>query len=83
MVQTPDKDIAAYEAMRKDLEKTHKGGWALVGEQKLAGTYPGLEEALEAAEEKFGDGLCHIRLIGEELDDCGSVLFFDHFPCGS
>ena len=57
-------EIAAYDAMRADLEAAHLGKWALVRDHRLVGTFDRFEQAAEAAVERFGRGPYLIRQIG-------------------
>jgi len=57
-------DIAAYEALRSELETTLLGKWALVRDKKLVGIYDSFEAAAEEAVDKFGRGPYLIRQIG-------------------
>lgn len=57
-------EIAAYEAMRADLESAHLGEWAVVHDQELIGTYPSFDLAARDAVQRFGRGPYLIRQIG-------------------
>lgn len=59
-----DRDIAAYEQMRSDLENHHMGEWVLVYNERLVGTYDSLEAAAREAVQKFGRGPYLIRQVG-------------------
>ena len=59
-----DKEIAAYERMRPDLEAKHTGKWALVQNEALVGLYDSFEAVAEDAVRKFGRGPYLIRQIG-------------------
>lgn len=59
-----DREIAAYETMRADLENQHMGEWALIFDEKLVGVYPSFEEAAQVAVHEFGRGPYLIRQIG-------------------
>ena len=59
-----DREIAAYETMRADLENSHMGDWALVFNENLIGVYPSFDEAAQAAVRGFGRGPYLIRQIG-------------------
>lgn len=57
-------DIAAYEAMRSDLEASNLGNWALFHARQLQGVYRTFEEAAQEAVRQFGRGPYLIRQIG-------------------
>lgn len=57
------ENIAAYEAMRSDLEAKHPGDWALVHDLQLIGTYPTFNDAAHEAVARFGRGPYLIRQI--------------------
>ena len=59
-----DRDIAAYDAMRADLENRSMGEWVVVHSEQLQGVFPSLEQAAEFAVAKFGRGPYLIRQIG-------------------
>jgi len=57
-------EIAAYDAMRDDLETNHLGQWALVHDRRLVDTYKSFETAAQEAVRMFGRGPYLIRQIG-------------------
>jgi hypothetical protein len=59
-----DREIAAYETMRADLENRHMGEWVLVFDEKLIGTFPSFDEAAQLAVQDFGRGPYLIRQVG-------------------
>ena len=59
-----DREIAAYETMRADLENRHMGEWVLVHDEKLFGIYPSFDDAAQVAVKEFGRGPYLIRQIG-------------------
>lgn len=59
-----DEEIAAYEAMREDLEAHHMGRWVLVHNRELVGDYDSLESAAEEAVVRYGRGPFLIRQVG-------------------
>ena len=59
-----DREIAAYDTMRADLENHHMGEWALVFDGKLIGAFPSFDEAAQLAVQDFGRGPYLIRQIG-------------------
>jgi hypothetical protein len=69
-------EIAAYEAMRLDLESGHLGEWALVHDKQLIGTYETFDSAAREAVHQFGRGPYLIRQIGAaELTLSASVMY--------
>jgi hypothetical protein len=59
-----DKEIAAYEQMREELEKEHMGKWVLFHHCKLIDFFSSFESAAEFAVAHFGNGPYLIRQIG-------------------
>jgi hypothetical protein len=57
-------EIAAYDAMRGDLEASHLGKFALVHDRALIGTYDSFDAAAREAVHRFGRGPYLIRQIG-------------------
>jgi hypothetical protein len=57
-------EIAAYEAMRSDLEASHLGKFVIVHDRKLIGTYDSFDDAAREAVIHFGRGPYLIRQIG-------------------
>lgn len=72
-------EIAAYEAIRSDLESKYMGRWALVHDRKLIDTYDSFELAAETAVKEFGRGPYLIRQIGSSaLTLPASVMYHVH-----
>ncbi|MGA2340000.1 MAG: hypothetical protein ABSF75_08895 [Terracidiphilus sp.] len=59
-----DREIAAYETMRSDLENQHMGEWVIVSGEKLIGVFSSFDEAARDAVQKFGRGPYLIRQVG-------------------
>ncbi len=59
-----DREITAYESIRKDLEAQHMGQWVLLHDQKLIGVYDSFQVAAENAVRRFGRGPYLIRQVG-------------------
>jgi hypothetical protein len=59
-----DSELAAFEAMREDLEAHHMGRWVLVCDKALIGNYSSFEDAAKDAVAKFGRGPYLIRQVG-------------------
>lgn len=59
-----EREIAAYEAMRPELEAKQMGKWVLVHDERLIGTYDSFEKAAEEAVAKFGRGPFLVRQVG-------------------
>jgi hypothetical protein len=59
-----DNELAAYEAMRNDLEAHHMGKWVLIHDEQLVATYDSFEGAANSAVEHFGRGPYLIRQVG-------------------
>jgi hypothetical protein len=58
------REIAAYVALKPDLEASHLGKWALVHDEKLAGTFDTFDQAAREAVHQFGRGPYLIRQVG-------------------
>lgn len=58
------KDIAAYKAMRDELETARLGKWVLFHDEKLIEVFDDFKSAAEAAVEQFGRGPYLIRQVG-------------------
>jgi hypothetical protein len=59
-----DREIAAYETMRADLENRHMGEWVLLYKEELVGVYDSFEDAAGIAVSRFGRGPYLIRQVG-------------------
>jgi hypothetical protein len=59
-----DKELAAYEGMREELEIRHMGKWVLIHDLTLVSMFDSFEEAAETAVRDFGRGPYLIRQIG-------------------
>jgi hypothetical protein len=57
-------DIAAYDAIRADLESEHLGEWVLFRNRRLEGTFGSFDEAAREAVHRFGRGPYLIRQVG-------------------
>lgn len=64
-MDTTDKNIAAYEKLKQQLEAEHMGKWILLVNGKQVSIYDNFETAAEDAVKKFGAGPYLIRQIGE------------------
>ena len=59
-----NKDIEAYQEMRKEFEAKHNGKWVLIHDQKLVSFHDSFESAAEEAVKLFKSGPYLIRQIG-------------------
>ena len=59
-----NKEIAAYDRLKNQLEAQHRGEWILIREEEQIGLYPGFEVAAADAVKKFGSGPYLVREIG-------------------
>jgi hypothetical protein len=57
-------DIAAYDAMRADLESKALGKWVVVRNRELQGEFSTFDEAAREAVHRFGRGPYLIRQVG-------------------
>ena len=60
---TLESNIAAFEAQRGKLECEHLGKWVVFYNEELIGIYADLEDAAQAALDRFGRGPYLIRQI--------------------
>ena len=63
MPATLEENIAAYEAMRGELERDHLFKWVVFYDTKLIGVFDSLDCAAEEAIERFGKGPYLIREV--------------------
>jgi len=61
---TLQDEIAAYEAMRPELEAAHLGKWILVHDRAVVAIFDGFEAAAAEAVRRFGRGPYLIRQAG-------------------
>ena len=59
-----DKELAAYEEKRAELEAQHMGKWVLIRGGTLVGVFDSMEAAAKDAVERFGRGPYLIRQVG-------------------
>jgi|SRR5690242_19732293 len=64
MMAELDEEIAAYEAMKQDLEVHSMGQWVLFHDREIVGMYDSFEKAAEDAVRQFGRGPYLIRQVG-------------------
>jgi hypothetical protein len=57
-------DIAAYDALRADLESSMLGKWVVFHDKQLIATFDGFDDAAKEAVHRFGRGPYLIRQIG-------------------
>jgi len=69
-------DITAYEGRRRELERHHRGKWAVFHAGQFVGIYADFEEAATDAVERFDRGPYLIRQIGVEEIPLSSTLVF-------
>ncbi len=59
-----DRELAAYEKMRPELEAQHMSKWVLIRGGKLVGVFDSMEAAAQDAVPRFGRGPYLIRQVG-------------------
>ena len=59
-----DREIATYDKRKAELERHHKGKWALIRGEELEGVFDTFENAANAGVERFGAGPFLIRKVG-------------------
>ena len=75
-----DKEIAAFEKMRGEIEASHMGKWVLIHDGELIGVFESLEAAAETAVSQFGSGPYLIRQVGEPpVTLSASVLYHPQY----
>ena len=62
---TLEENVAAYEAMRDELETNHMHQWVVIYDKELVGAFPDFQEAAHSAVTQFGPGPYHIKKVGE------------------
>jgi hypothetical protein len=74
-----DNELAAFEALRADLEAHHMGKWVLIHSGQLVSIFASFEDAAAEASAKFGRGPYLIRQIGAApVTLPASVAYFQH-----
>ena len=58
------KEIAAYDAIRDELERDHLYEWVVFHDEQLIGAYEDFQDAAAEAVRKFGRGPYLIRQVG-------------------
>jgi hypothetical protein len=59
-----EKEIAAFNAQRDDLERKQNGKWVVFHDATIAGVFDSFSDAAKDAVEKFGRGPYLIRQVG-------------------
>ena len=59
-----DREIAAYNAMRDELERDHLYEWVVFHDERLIGAYEDFQDAAAEAVRRFGRGPYLIRQVG-------------------
>ncbi len=74
-----DRDIAAYNAMRGELEEKYPRRWVLFHDEKLVADYDTFAAAAQDAIRRFGRGPYLLRQVGAEQPTLpASVLYQPH-----
>jgi hypothetical protein len=74
-----DRELAAYEKFRNDLEAHKMGRWVLIHDEKVIGDYDSLNAAAQDAVAKFGRGPYLIRQVGaSSITLPASVAYFQY-----
>ena len=78
-MDTLDKQIAAYDSQREQLERDYHGRWVVFRDESLVGDYATYEDAITDAMRKYGRGPYLIRQVGAPpLRLPASVMFRPH-----
>ena len=77
-----DQEIAAYDAIRADLESRYIGKWVVIHGAALVDVFPTFEQAADAAVREFGRGPYLIRQVGAAPIGMSASFVFNlqHFP---
>lgn len=59
-----DRNLAAFEKMRPDLEAHHNGQWVLFHKGAFVAAFPTFENTAEEAVRRFGGGPYLIKQVG-------------------
>ena len=59
-----DREIAAYNAMRDELERDHLYDWVVFHDEEFIGAYEDFQDAAAEAVRRFGRGPYLIRQVG-------------------
>lgn len=62
---TLEDNVAAYAAMREDLESQHMDQWVVIHDEKLVGVFADFQKAADHAVANHGSGPYHIKQVGE------------------
>ena len=65
IMATLEQNVAAYDDMREELEKSFMHQWVVIYDEELVGIFPDFQEAAHSAVTQFGPGPYHIKKIGE------------------
>jgi hypothetical protein len=69
-------DIAAYDAVRPEMEEKHMGKWVIFHNQKLVSVHDSFDDAAKEAVRLFGRGPYLIRQVGaSSISLPASVMF--------
>jgi hypothetical protein len=68
-----DDDIRAYETRRSELERLYADKFVVFHGGELFGAFDDIDSAGNAALERFGNGTCLIRKVGEATNGRGSI----------
>lgn len=55
---------SVYESRKEQFEKEHNQEWVVIHESEVVGFFPNLQEAADAAIERYGKGPYLIRQVG-------------------
>ena len=70
------RNIEAYEAIRKELEQTHRGRFALLHDGRLVNVLNDRWDAYVVGRERFGEGSFSITKIGEQPASLGAATLY-------
>lgn len=70
------RNIEAYQAIQKELERTNSGGFALLHEGNLVNVFNDRWDAHLVGHERFGEGRFSIKKIGEPPASLGAATLY-------
>ena len=71
-----DREIAAYNAMRDELERDHIYDWVVFHDEQFIGAYEDFQDAAAEAVRRFGRGPYLIRQVGAQPKRLPSSLMY-------
>ena len=80
MTPNLEREIAAYEKQRGDLEAHHMGKWVVFYGDDFGGAFDSLDSAAQEAVRRFGRGPFLIRQVGAPPMTLSSSVMYHPIP---